>query len=211
MKKIIFVFAALLVAGFGSVHADDARADALLDRMLGKIRSAGDYSVEFKAYVEEGQIEGRILVSGRNFRITTPEFEIVGNERARYEINHSLEEVVVDYPDTLGVDIFVNPIRVFESAKEDFDASYVGERRSGDRVCDEIRLTPRYEYSAVTGVRLLIERAGGLPAKIYYMFDGLSGEVEVDLTGFKAHVGAEPSDFGFDAALYPDYEVIDFR
>lgn len=217
MKGIfrILVFGLLCLTGIIFVSqrafAADPSADALLSKLSKTISSLGNYRVTFSADAEGNRMQGSYLVSGYKFRITTPEFEIIGDDKSRYEINHELEEVAIDIMDTTDINILVNPSRAFEFAAGNFSASYGGETTLNGVKCDIVKLTPLSKDSSLTLISLYLKRSDGLPLKLVYRVDGLDDEAQVTVEKFEGGVKLSPVDFRFDRSKYRTYEVIDFR
>lgn len=216
MKKLLLIFASCVTCFAASSQAltppvADAKARDLLGKLSERIAALGDYRVEFRADAEGGEVKGIYLVSGRKFRITTPDFDVIGDGAARYEINHGLEEVVVDNMDTTDINILSNPTRAFEFAAAGFIPTYGGQLAEGGRSLELLRLEPAFEGSAITSVELFIDRLSGLPARLSYGVEGLDGDVDIVIVKFESAVEIPQSDFRFDRSAYRGYEVVDFR
>lgn len=193
-----------------SAHANE-KAVAMLSQLSANIAALGNYRVEFGVDAEGGQTLGCYIVSGNSFKIMTPEFNIIGDGVSRYEINHGLQEVVVDRMDSTDINILVNPVKAFEFVRNGFVPYFRGEIVTGGVNSELIEMLPLAEDSAISGVRLYVGSDSGLPVRLEYTLDGLDEKIAVSVTSFRKDINIKPSDFVFDKSKYKDYEVVDFR
>lgn len=217
MKKKAILFCAIM---FGAVAAalaiqpapaKDAKAQELLSKLQARIASMGDYRITFKVYAEGNPVEGVFNVSGRKFRIVSDGFDVIGDGKVRYEINHGMAEVAIDNMDSTDINILTNPTRAFEFASVGFEPVYEGEVTVNGIKCDQIYLTPSGNNVTITGVMLAVSRATGLPVRMIYGLDGIEDEVMVSIVKFEGGLHIPSADFRFDRTKYKDYEVVDFR
>lgn len=217
MKKILAVFGFCLLGvcpaftqpGRGNAVQDGAGTSDMLAWLSGNIAALGDYRVEFSVDADGYVMAGNYIVSGRKFRISTPEFEVVGDGTARYEVNHELREVIIDVMDTTDINVLVNPTRAFEFAESGFTAVYAGGvSGSGDIA---LELTSVDEESAIVKIKLFVKRDTGLPSRLEYSLEGLDEKISVSVTSFRRDDNIKPADFRFDKSKYKGYEIVDFR
>lgn len=213
MRNILSALVALqlVVMPLCAQRTNADTADGLLAALSEKIAAMGDYRVEFSVEAEGNDMNGNYIVSGSNFRIVTPEFEVVSNGKARYEINKELEEVIVDEADTTEISMLINPTKAFEFAKSGFVASYGGIVDESGKTCDLVVLVPGGVVSSITEVKLYLDKATGLPVRLDYKMDGFEDKISVKVLSFAQDKSLRPVDFRFDKSKYPGYEVIDFR
>lgn len=211
MKKILALSCFCFLSALSVFSQPENKADELLAGLSSRIAAMQSYRVEFTVYAEESVMQGGYVVSGRNFKITTSEFEVIGDGKSRYEVNHALKEVVVDIMDTTDVNILINPTRAFEFAQGGFVSSYGGTAELGDQISDFVVLTPAAVGSSINQVKLYISRETGLPARLEYRLAGLADKITVEVSSFHEDFKLRPADIRFRKADYPDYEIVDFR
>ena len=186
-------------------------ATKLLSSLSERIDKFHNYRVVFQADAEGGEINGIYLVSGHKFRIAAGDFDIIGDGSARYEINHALEEILIDNMDTTDINILSNPVKAFEFLAAGFIPSYGGQVVVDGAECDLVELQPASEELAVASIELYISRSTGLPVQISYLIDGLDGKVNVKIEEFKEINDLSSDELRFDRSKYRDYEIVDFR
>lgn len=211
MKKILFItflFTGVLLAG-AQGHAQ-SQAQEILKQLATKINEMGDYNAEFEVQAEGNRISGAYVVSGDKYYMKTNDYEVISDGRARYEINKSDKEVLIDKSDPNDRNILSNPTRAFEFADDLFRNSYKGEESTGNQLRDVVVLNPVDAKSPLQRITLKINRKTGLPVELRYLSEGLSDDVVVNIK--KIEKGLTPKAvFSFDRAKYKDYDIVDFR
>lgn len=207
MKKIVLLMGMLLAA---VPMWADGRSDELIAALGRKIASMGDYNASFEVEAEGNRVDGTYTVSGDKYFMVTEEYEVVCDGRARYEVNHYDQEIVVDNVNPGDRNILSNPTRAFEFAPGVFRSDYKGEGQVGSATVDVVELTPLDDQSALQRVTVSIDRTSGLPVELRYLSDGLSEDVVVTITGIEKGLPKGTS-FNFDRSRYKGYELVDFR
>lgn len=216
-KNILGALLVLVVLPFAAFAQEDGQA--VLDKLSEKIKSLGDYAVEYVAYVEGYRAEGQYIVSGDSYVITVGpniagadvDYEIICDGKARFEINHNDEEVIIDNINPDDRNILTNPTRAFDFASDSFKSYYRGTKSIDGQMCDLISLLPIYEGSSLTGIYLSVGVNSGLPVELKYSVDGLDGEVVARVVKFESSQSITQSTFKFDKSKYSEYELVDFR
>ncbi|MCL2561127.1 MAG: outer membrane lipoprotein carrier protein LolA [Rikenellaceae bacterium] len=216
MKKILFLIAFLVPF---AAQADERQSDAsltmamaaeILEKVGARVTAMGEYHAEFEAMAEGNRIVGVYAVSGEKYYMRADGYEIIGDGRTRWEINHDDEEVLIDIADPADNNILTNPTRAFDFADTVFRSSYKGEVRVDGEIFDVVELTPRDTRSQLQRITLTVSRRTGLPVELRYMADGLSEEIVVRIV--RMTQGLLPdARFTFDSARYRGYDITDFR
>ena len=219
MKRILFTiaffasFAAQIQAQIQAQTAggqSDARAAEILRQVGARVAAMGEYHAEFEAAAEGNRIAGVYAVSGEKYYMRADGYEIIGDGRTRWEINHDDEEVLIDIADPADNNILTNPTRAFGFADDVFRSSYKGEVRIDGEIFDVVELTPRDARSQLQRITLMVSRRTGLPVELRYMADGLSEQIVVRIVRMTPGVYPDAR-FTFDSARYKGYDVTDFR
>lgn len=208
MKKFLII--TLLFAGALQVNAQNAKSQEMLTQLAAKIKAMGNYHAGFEVEADGNLRKGVYAVSGDKFYMKTDDYEVISDGKARYDINHYDEEVLIDKADPNNRDILSNPTKAFEFATDTFKSSYKGEKTIEGVVHDVVELVPVDTKSPLQRITIVINRKTGLPVELRYMSEGLSSEVVVAIR--KIETGSFPgATFTFDRTKYRDYDVVDFR
>lgn len=198
MKKGI----ALLILTFAALAAQaDERSTAILTRMSAKLKAMGEYDVAFTIAAESFKASGRYSVSGREYYMTLGDGEVFCDGETFYEVNKALEEITIDRVNPSDRNILNNPVSGLDFIGEEFASEIVSQ--SGATTV--IRLTP-VNGAANSAIEVTVDNTAQLPSRIVYLM--ASDSITVELVSINKSAAPLPH---FDAAAYPDYEIIDFR
>ena len=198
LKHTIILLSALVVATGTSAQND--KAAEYMRRLAAVMESMKSYTVDFKAEAGDESIRGRYAVDADRYHISVAGNEVYGDDRVRREIDVRKREIVVDAADTTSRNLLTNPTRGFRFLGDDYRARL--ESESGDRAT--ILLTPTVK-GAVGTISVTLSTSDMHPCRICYDTEGESVTIFIESIG----KGAEVPEF--NAANYPDFEIIDFR
>lgn len=198
LKHTIILLSALVVTTGASAQND--KAAEYMRRLAGAMESMKSYTVDFKAEAGDESIRGRYAVDADRYHISVAGNEVYGDDRVRREIDIRKREIVVDAADTTSRNLLTNPTRGFRFLGDDYRARL--ESESGDRAT--ILLTPTAK-GAVGTISVTLSTSDMRPHRICYDTEGESVTIFIESIG----KGAEMPEF--NAANYPDFEIIDFR
>lgn len=191
----------LLLLGVAPLRADE-RSTELLRRLQQQVERLAGYHIRFTVQVEGREIAGDCQVRGESCYLRLGEAELYADATTRYEVDPTKREVVIDSIDPTSHNLLQNPTRAFLSLAEDFQH----ETRSEAAGFATLRLTPASRSVGVSTLELILDTKSALPCSLRYDADG--EQLLIVISTF------EPSNSPlqrFDAASYPDYELIDFR
>lgn len=218
MRRIFITLFSLALATMAYGGQEDG--SALLLKMDEKIGSFGDYKVSLVADVDDYIVEGEFIVSKDKYYIIVGadigdsrgvDYEIVCDGEARYEIDHSNEEVIVDFIDPEDRVIFNNPTKAFDFAIESFKSYHTGSKVVDGKKCEMISLLPLMGETTLGGIYLTIDSKSYLPVELKYSIEGLDNEIVVKIKSIKGVENVDASMFKFKSEKYPEFEVVDFR
>lgn len=207
VRKVILTI--LCLSALGAVRADE-KSDVVLKRIESKLSEYDSYEVLFDAAAGDMMdVSGSYIVSGFRYRITVDEQVHFSDGVNRYEIHDGDREVVIDRADLSSRNIFSNPARAFEFAGEDFEGTWLRREEIAGRECDVIQLLPRRKGYGSAAITLYAGVKEGLPVAVTYDYDG--EQVDIAIVSINRLDSVDDSLFEFREALYPGYEIIDFR
>lgn len=208
MKKVIFVFAAIITA-LTTFAQYDPEALSVLNAMSTKYKQIGSFEAVFaqqmineSADIDES-IKGEIIVKGDMYVLKVAGQEIYNNGTDVYSYSKEIQEVTIDtfYPDeqeiTLG--------NIYDLYKEGFKYVLMATQANGDRI---VELDPETNDKSYFKIRLVIDKNDDL--KKFSVFEKGGTQYIYDIKDFK-EVTLNDSFFTFDTSKHPDVEVIDFR
>ena len=179
-----------------------AAGDEWLVRLRQAVRALGDYEVQFDLTTTDGYAAaGSYRVSGTQYAIAMPGVRVFCDGSARYEVNDSTQEVVIDAVNSGSNNLLDNPVQAFDFVAEQYAVQPVTERP--DRIT--LRLTPRANGTVATIV-LTLDRQSALPVAVTYGAEDM--QIEVKINSFKKSATPFPA---FRRTDFPGYEWIDFR
>lgn len=153
--------------------------------------------------------EGEIQIKGNKFTLKTPDMQTWFDGKTQWTYVLRTGEVNVSDPD--GEELqYMNPALLLRDHKKNFKSEYKGESTSPNgKSAYDIALVPKKKGS-VSQVDLQIEKLTNLPATITVLSkDGMTSTVRI--TGLTKGLNLEDSFFVFNAADFPEAEVIDLR
>lgn len=171
-----------------------------MTKMREAMHSVGNYEAAFTISQGEQQLLGSFAVEGDRYRIEMLDMEVFGEATERYEVNKQRREVTIMQTDLKSADILSNPAHALALVGEQYRAVLLTEQQS------EATLSLQVDAAMRDAIRLTINKKTYLPQTIVYLMDGL--ELKIEIHAIKPLEASLPT---FDAAAYPDYEMIDFR
>ena len=202
MKSRINILLLVALLSSAAVQAQNDKAAGYLRRLADRMESMKSYSVSFTASADDGvSISGRYEVDGSRYHIAMTGVEVYGNDELRHEIDVAHREIVVDAVDTVSRDLMKNPVRGFRFLGTDYNPQL---RSEADGLA-EIVLTRTAKSGDADNITVTLSTSEALPQKIRYDYDGESVAIVIESIAQGVWVPT------FDAADYPDYEIIDFR
>lgn len=203
MKQLLYgLWVLIAVAGGTLPLRADERSSELLQRLQERIESMGGYHIRFAVQIEGRQIEGDCQVQGERCYLCLGDAELYADAVTRYEVDPAKQEVVIDTIDPASHNLLQNPARAFRSLSEDFDHRVQSEAAG----YVTLKLEPKSRSVGISSLTLILEARSATPCSLLYDAEG--EELLITISSFEPSDGPLPS---FDAAAYPNYELIDFR
>ena len=199
-RHIMLLLTALSVAVVAQAQTTD-KAAGYMRRLAAAMESMEAYTVDFTASAgDDDRIGGRYEVAGRRYHINIAGNEVYGDDELRREVDAAHREIVVDAADTTGRNLLTNPTRGFRFIGDDYRPRLDSETESSIVVT----LTPT-ATDAAGMITVTLGKSDMLPKQIQYSTEGEIVTIVIESIAKGASLPV------FDAANYPDYEIIDFR
>ena len=192
----------------------DTKSQALLTALAQKVADWGDYRVEFSVTVDGQSLAGSYEVSGKSYRVLTPDMEIYCDGRTKWEVSTLDREVAIDRVDPSDRTVIGNPTRLFDFLDGSYTHRYVGPALIGGVNCERIELTETVAASGDGGeaqkIDVFLSAVTGLPVRIGYTIGFMSTEATVDVVRITPGITLG-ADFKYNPGRWEGYEIIDFR
>lgn len=215
MKYIQTILIAALIAITGSLHAQDAKAKAILDKVSNKTRQYGTITSEFTFTLEDKAADvkqtqkGMLKMKGKKYYIKLGDNNIYSDGETRWTYNEDMNEVYIDVADAGGDAL--NPSEIYTIWETGFKQYYEKEMTENGRTYDVIKLIPTQPADKTFHtIRVYVDRAKDELGKIEIL--GKQGDnYTYDVKSFKTDANYGNDTFVFDPAAHPGVEEIDNR
>ncbi len=117
MKYVQTILIAALIAITGSLHAQDAKAKAILDKVSNKTRQYASITSDFTFTLEDKAAdlkqtqEGTLKMKGKKYYIKLGDNHIYSDGDTRWTYNEDMNEVYIDFAE--GGEDALNPSEIY--------------------------------------------------------------------------------------------------
>lgn len=203
MLKQIFISCMVSLLSLSVTTAlADGRSSQLLSGVESRIESMGGYRVDFTIGLKSSSINGYYEVRGDSYYLKVGTSEVYCDGRVRYEVSADNREVVIDNVDPTSHNILQNPTKAFKLVDGGYSHSLLSEKQGSAT----IRLIPQGKGGDSATIDLKIRLSDMQPLSIIY--NTSSDAIDITVNSF---VRSQTPLKSFSMALYPGYEMIDFR
>ncbi len=216
MKKVWIVFA-LLLSGVVVNAQSDAKAKQILDEVSAKTKTFQSMAADFVFSMvnEEMEIneenEGTIKVKGQKYKVSLPGVgvEMYSDGNTIWNYMKDGNQVTITSVDDAGSEL-MDPSSIFSIYERGFESKFIGEKQQNGKTLYEIELYPDSDEYQVEKIKVWVNKATMMldEATLYDIDGNLYGIVVKKLD---TKTTFQDSDFVFNAADYPDVEIIDLR
>jgi len=215
MKFIQTILIAALIAITGSLHAQDAKAKAILDKISNKTRQYATVTSDFSFTLEDKAAdvkqtqEGTLKMKGKKYYIKLGDNEIYSDGETRWTYNTDMNEVYIDVAED-GEDA-LNPAEIYTVWETGFKQYYDNEIKENGRTLDVIKLVPTDPRDKTFHtIKVYIDRAKEEVAKIEIL--GKQGDnYTYKVKTFQTNATYGNDTFVFNKSTHPGVEEIDNR
>lgn len=213
--KNIFTIAGLLLVTSLSAQKSDPDAKAILDAVSAKFKTFTTVQATFTYKVENaaGKIlstkTGTIIMKGTKYYISFGGQEVFCNGTTVWNYDKNANEVTISKLETSSGTI--TPQKLFTNFYDkDFRYILNGEKKVGNKVLQEIEMTPLDKSKPFHKVYLQIDKN----AKTIYstkVLENAGNRYTYTVSTMKTNAAVEESRFMFDKKKYPGVEEVDLR
>jgi len=215
MKKYFF-FLAFILAPYFVFSQSDQKAIDLLNTVSTKLSSCKSLQIDFRFFVENlqdgsrNQYTGKALYRGDRYKIDLMGQEVYSDGATNWTYLKDAEEINIT--DASGTDETVfNPQNVLDNYAKDYKCRWISDKFENNRTLVEIDMYPvRIDDKKYSKLTLKIDKTKNQIYSIRYVGkDGVSYLIVIDK--FLENQTIADKDIIFNAANYPNAEVIDMR
>lgn len=196
-----------------AVHAQDAKAQGILDKLSTKIKSQKSFYVEFSANITNASsgrnetVTGKGWVKGDKFYASYGENTIISNGVKTWTVVKE-EKTVYETDANNGDSESMNPKKLMTMWESGFKNKYEKEEKLGDEMVHVIYLYPKNVKNADFHTIILYIGKDDNELKKAIMKSNDGTKMTYSLTKFTSNPAVEDTKFVFDAKKYPGYHVV---
>lgn len=215
MKKFFCFLALAGIFATISVHAQDAKAKAILDKVSTNLKNAKGVSAQFTLSINDAQGKtrasksGTFLMKGNQYKISLKDGQqIICDGKSVWTYLAKNKEVQVSNYNP--AEQTISPSKLFSgSFAKEYNYKYAGSKTIGGQKVDVITLIPKKGQS-FSKVDLYINSAKNMIAG-GHIYDKSGSSYGYTIANVKTNASLSTSTFKFDAKAHPGVEVIDLR
>lgn len=207
----------LFAASIASAQ-QDMKAKNILDEVSKKAQSYKTISADFVFTMQNKEMEinekneGTIKLKGKKYVVNLPDVgvNVYSDGKAVWSYMKDGNQVTISNIDDQSNEL-MDPSSLFSIYEKGFKSKYVGAKKEGNKIYDQIDLFPEKEdVQDVSKVTILIDKSIMMihSAEMYTTDDNIYGILVKKMETSKDY---PDSDFVFNPANYKDIEVIDLR
>jgi outer membrane lipoprotein-sorting protein len=215
MKKLFLPILPLILTFLAIAQSSDPAAKAILDGVSAKFKTFTTVQATFAYKVENASGKtlsgktGSIMMKGTKYRVSFGGQEIFCNGTTVWNYDKAANEVTINNLDASSG--MVTPQKLFTNFYDkDFRYILNGEKRIGNKIVQEIEMTPLDKSKPFHKVYLQIDKN----AKTIYstkVLENAGNRYSYTVSTMKTNVTLADTQFVFDKTKYPGVEVVDLR
>ncbi|MFI5133194.1 MAG: outer membrane lipoprotein carrier protein LolA [Chitinophagales bacterium] len=215
MKKLYIILTLLSVGTMVTAQRNDPDAKKILDGISAKFKSFKTVQANFTYKVEDGTgkalstKKGTVSMKGTKYRVSFSGQEIFCDGSTVWNYDKSTNEVTISKLDAANGTI--TPQKLFTNFYDkDFLYMLNGEKKDGNKILQEIEMTPTDKSKSFHTVYLLVDKK----AKTIYstkVLEKTGDRYSYTVTNMKTDAVMDDSQFAFDKSKYPGVEEVDLR
>lgn len=215
LLALSLLFSIAVQAQGKSATTNDPEAKKILDAVSAKFKTYKTVQASFAYKVENaaGKVlsskTGTILMKGTRYKLDFSGLEVFCNGTTVWNFDKSANEVTINNLDASSG--MITPQKLFSNFYDkDFNYLLNGEKKVGNKVIQEIQMTPVDKSKNFHTVYLLIDKAA---QSIYStkVLEKSGSRYSYTVSSMKSNVPALDGLFQFDSKKYPGVNVEDLR
>ena len=218
MRKMVLVVLVLIAAYAGKVHGQqEDKSKEILEKVSEKARSFKSIAADFTFSMENKEMEidekndGTIKMKGQKYLVELPNLgvKVFCDGATIWHYMKDGNQVTISNIDDESSEL-MDPASLFNIYEKGFKSKYIGEKNANGKAVYEIELEPDSQELDITKVNVLISKADMMiqSAQLFSTDENIYGIIVKHMDTTKDF---PDSQFVFNAADYPDVEIIDFR
>lgn len=209
MKRLAFLLTILLAC---SLTGQAQSARSVLDATASRMTQSGCIQAQFKATqfrgtTPESETSGTMLISGRKFRMKTPDITTWFDGKTQWSMLSDASEVNISEPTDEEL-AAMNPSALIYIYKKGYRYSLRKSSLRG-KPTYEVRLAAKSKKAAFTEIYVDVDQSTYNPLCFRAKQNG--NWVRLSILSFATNQPAQDADFTFPRKDYPDTEVVDLR
>jgi outer membrane lipoprotein carrier protein len=215
MKKISLLAGFLSVMLIGFAQGNDPEAKKILDAVSTKFKTFKSIQSTFTLQIEDakgkvqGGKKGTVYMKGEKYRVSITGQEIFCDGKDVWTYDKVANEVTITQPDASGSGITLQ--KLFTSFYDkDFLYKLNGEKKIGNKVVQEIEMTPVDKTKAFHKVYVLVDKK----AQTIYstrVLEKNGNKYSYTVNTFNGKAAVPDAVFVFNKKNYPGVEEVDLR
>ena len=215
MNKTIYTIISLLLIVFSAKAQSDPKASQLVEKVLKKVRSYENISVDFKYTLENKKenisqsTRGELQVKEELYRLKLMGATRLFDGEKLYTIVPADEEVTISDYDK-NKEEGLSPSQMLTFFEEGYLYKWKGELKEEGRVYQQIKLLPKDTDTEIENIRLHIEKQTGNIHKLIQQLKNNTLTI-VEVNQFKTNQPLPKKLFKFNESKYKDYYINTIR
>ena len=221
MKQLITLFAFSFFVMSVSAQVgknptkNDPDAKKMLDGVSARFKTYKSPQASFTYQVENAQgkvmstKKGSVIMKGNKYKVQMDGLEIYSDGKTVSNFDKSTNELTIDNVNSSGN--AMTPQKLFTNFYDkDFYYKLNGQKKVGNKIVQEIELTPTDKTRPFHKVYVYIDKASNTIQSARFL-EKTGGRYSYTITSLKTNANVPDSEFNFDKAKHPNVEVVDLR
>ena len=213
--KRTFILIFTIAIGYYATAQIDTKAKEVLSKAATKTKTFTTISATFDITIENTQQEttekhdGSIKVKGEKYKLNLINSETYYDGKTAWTMMPDAKEVNISEPDVNDENV-LNPAKIFTLYEKGFKAQYVGEVKDGAKTLNQIDLFPESKNKTYSRIKIFVDSESNNINGIEQI--GKDGNnILVKIKTFIVNQPIADSEFVYDAAKHPGFDLIDLR
>ena len=216
MKKISFLtFIIVTFLVHFSLAQKDSKANVILKSVSAKYESFKSVTVSFNLTIEnqkentKDKQTGKITIKGDKYKLEMNGQEVISDGKSIWTFLKEENEVQINDAKSKKDDA-ISPTTIFTIYEKGFRSKYMGEKKSGNKILQQVELVPEDSKKSYFKIQLSINK--GLKFIESAKILNKSGTHLIYIVEkFNSDVPAQDNLFSFETSRHPGIEIVDLR
>ena len=194
---------------------NDPDAKKMLDAVSSKFKTYKSPQASFTYQVENAQgkvlstKKGSVIMKGNKYKVQMDGLEIYSDGKTVSNYDKSTNELTIDNVNASGN--AMTPQKLFTNFYDkDFYYKLNGQKKVGNKMVQEIELTPTDKTRPFHKVYVFIDKAANSIQSARFL-EKTGGRYSYTINSLKPNATISDNEFNFDKSKHPNVEVVDLR